>query len=92
MEKMDMLWLLELDEKLLEKLSKTHDVFVTVEDNVVAGGAGSSVNEYVLANDLNVRVKNLGLPDKFTTHGTRDEVLDEAGLSEEKIMKFISKL
>jgi 1-deoxy-D-xylulose-5-phosphate synthase len=81
-----------LDTKLLTSLSKTHDIFVTVEDNVIAGGAGSSVNEFVLEKKLDVKVKNLGLPDKFTQHGSRDEILDDAGLSEEKIKKVIAKL
>jgi 1-deoxy-D-xylulose-5-phosphate synthase len=81
-----------LDVDLLKSLAKTHDIFVTVEDNVVAGGAGSSVNEFVLNKNIDVQVKNLGLQDEFTVHGTRDEVLDDAGLSQEKIMKFIAKL
>jgi 1-deoxy-D-xylulose-5-phosphate synthase len=81
-----------LDVELLESLAKTHDVFVTVEDNAVAGGAGSGVNEFVLNKKIDVQVQNIGLADEFTVHGTRDEVLDDMGLSQEKIMKFISKL
>ncbi|MEA3322701.1 MAG: 1-deoxy-D-xylulose-5-phosphate synthase [Patescibacteria group bacterium] len=81
-----------LDTKLLDTLAKTHDIFITVEDNSVVGGAGSGINEYVLSTNMTVNVKNLGLPDEFTTHGTRDEILDDAGLSQEKIMKFIAKL
>ncbi len=78
-----------LDEELLEELAKKHSIFVTVEDNTVAGGAGSAVNEFVLNNNLDVRVKNLGLPDEFLAHGTREEVLGMAGLSEVEILKEI---
>jgi len=78
-----------LDKALLKKLAKAHQYFVTVEDNVIAGGAGSAVNEFVFSAGLNVKVKNLGLPDKFLGHGTREEVLSEAGLDEEGILKAI---
>ena len=80
-----------LDEELLKKLSKSHDCFVTVEDNVIQGGAGSAVNEFVLGNGLKVMVKNLGLPDKFLEHGTREEILAEAGLDEKGILNSIKE-
>ncbi|XLQ20460.1 MAG: 1-deoxy-D-xylulose-5-phosphate synthase [Candidatus Moraniibacteriota bacterium] len=80
-----------LDGKLIDKLIKTHDVIVTVEDNVIAGGAGSAVGEYILNKGYDVKVKMLGLPDEFTIHGSREEVLDSVGLSEKKIKKFIVK-
>lgn len=85
----DMRFVKPLDEKLLEELSKTHDYFVTVEDNAMMGGAGSAVNECVLNNKLDVKVKNIGLPDKFLGHGTREEILAEAGLDEEAILEAI---
>ncbi|MCK9378955.1 MAG: 1-deoxy-D-xylulose-5-phosphate synthase [Candidatus Moranbacteria bacterium] len=78
-----------LDEELLKKLAKTHKYFVTIEDNTIVGGAGSAVNEFVVNNGLDVKVKNLGLPDKFLQHGTREEILAEAGLDEEGISKSI---
>ncbi len=80
-----------IDETMLKKLAKTHSYFMTVEDNVVMGGAGSAVDEFVLHNDLSVRVKNFGLPDRFLPHGTRDEILAEAGLSVEGMITKISK-
>lgn len=85
----DMRFIKPLDGKLLEKLSQTHKYFITIEDNAVMGGAGSAVNEFFMNNKIIVFVKNLGLPDKFLEHGSIDEVLDEAGLSEEKIKKSI---
>lgn len=79
-----------LDEKILKELSKTHKYFITIEDSTVLGGAGSAVNEFVLDNKLDTKVKNLGLPDEFLPHGTRGEILADAGLDEEGISKSIS--
>ncbi|MEO8747922.1 MAG: 1-deoxy-D-xylulose-5-phosphate synthase [Rhodanobacter sp.] len=69
-----------LDATLLQALAKTHDAFVTLEDNVVAGGAGSAVAECLSASGITVPILHLGLPDVFLEHGTRDEVLSMAGL------------
>ncbi len=80
-----------LDEKLIDKIAQTHKIIITLEDNVIMGGAGSAVGEYILSKGYNVKVKILGLPDKFTEHGSRDEVLDSLGLSEEKIKQIIQK-
>ncbi|MBT3356280.1 1-deoxy-D-xylulose-5-phosphate synthase [bacterium] len=87
----DMRFIKPLDEKLLKELAKDHKFFITVEDNVIAGGAGSAVNEFVLNSGIGVAVKNLGLPDFFTVHGARDEILEEIGLGEVGILKSIEK-
>jgi 1-deoxy-D-xylulose-5-phosphate synthase len=80
-----------LDKILLKKLALTHEFFVTIEDNVIAGGAGSAVNEFILSEKLKVKVKNIGLPDKFLPHGTREEILDLGGLSSKNIKKEIKE-
>lgn len=69
-----------LDGALVTEMARTHTHIVTVEDNSVLGGAGSAVNEYCAQHDLSVRIRNLGLPDTFLPHGTRDEILADAGL------------
>ncbi|MFA5986314.1 MAG: 1-deoxy-D-xylulose-5-phosphate synthase [Parcubacteria group bacterium] len=81
-----------LDTQVIKRLCKTHRHIVTVEDNAVMGGAGSAVNECVLAQGIDVRVHNMGLPDVFLTHGSREEVLTDAGLSIEAIIKQITKI
>lgn len=78
-----------LDESLLKELAQNHKYFITVEDNVILGGAGSAVNEWVLNNQINVSVKNIGLPDEFLPHGSRDEILAQVGLNEEGIERAI---
>jgi 1-deoxy-D-xylulose-5-phosphate synthase len=69
-----------LDEALLLELANSHDAFVTLEDNVVAGGAGSAVAECLAAHGVNLPILHLGLPDAYLEHGSREEVLSEAGL------------
>lgn len=86
----DMRFVKPLDEKLLKKLAGSYKYLVTVEDNSYLGGAGSAVNEFFSKEGLKVSVKNLGLPDRFLAHGSREEILAEIGLDEEGILNSIS--
>lgn len=79
-----------LDEALIIELATTHRAFVTLEDNAIAGGAGSAVNELLQARRLYCPVLNLGLADVFLEHGSREELLVEAGLDVEGITASIS--
>jgi 1-deoxy-D-xylulose-5-phosphate synthase len=74
-----------LDEQLLLELAKSHDVFVTVEENVLSGGAGSAVNNYLQAQRILMPVLNIGLPDSFVEQGTREELLAICGLDTQGI-------
>ena len=69
-----------LDEALILDLAKDHDGFVTIEDNAVAGGAGSAVAECLAAHGVTLPILHQGLPDVYLEHGTREEVLSEAAL------------
>jgi 1-deoxy-D-xylulose-5-phosphate synthase len=69
-----------LDEALVLELARSHEAFVTLEDNVVAGGAGSAVGELLAARGIGIPLLQLGLPDAFLEHATREELLAEAGL------------
>ncbi|WP_144814624.1 1-deoxy-D-xylulose-5-phosphate synthase [Aerolutibacter ruishenii] len=69
-----------LDRDMLLSLAKAHDGFVTLEDNVVAGGAGSGVAELLAAEGITMPVLHLGLPDAFQHHASREQLLAEAGL------------
>ncbi|MBD9355151.1 1-deoxy-D-xylulose-5-phosphate synthase [Methylomonas albis] len=64
-----------LDETLILEMAKSHDVLVTVEENVIAGGAGSAVNEFLQAQRILMPVLNIGLPDRFVEQGSREELL-----------------
>jgi len=69
-----------LDAALLAELARTHAHLVTIEDGCAMGGAGSAVAECLAQQGFAVRVLQLGLPDEFLAHGTREEVLAAAGL------------
>jgi 1-deoxy-D-xylulose-5-phosphate synthase len=69
-----------LDRALLLELAKTHEGFVTLEDNVVMGGAGSGVAELFASENVQVPMLHLGLPDAFQHHASREDLLAEAGL------------
>ena len=75
-----------LDEQLLLDLAKSHEVFVTVEENVIAGGAGSAVNNFLQAQRILMPVLNIGLPDSFIEQGTREELLAVCGLDAHSIL------
>ena len=78
-----------LDDKLLLELAASHDLLVTLEDNAVMGGAGSAVNESLAAHRKLIPVLNLGLPDRFQEHGTREELLTDAGLDSNAIIAAV---
>ena len=78
-----------LDEALLLQIASDHDVIITLEDNAVMGGAGSAVNEYLLKQQCRNRILNLGLPDTFIEHASREQILDDAGLSTSGILRAI---
>jgi len=78
-----------LDKELILELAKTHTTFVTLEENVIAGGAGSAVNEFLHAHKLLKAVLNIGLPDEFVEQGTREELLSQCGLDTAGILAQI---
>ena len=69
-----------LDLALLREIASTHAGIVTLEDNVVAGGAGSACGEALDAERLTTPRLHIGIPDRITEHGSRDECLAAAGL------------
>ncbi len=78
-----------LDEALVRELGRTHELLITLEENAVAGGAGSAVNECLAAAGLTPHVVNLGLPDEFLGQGSREEMLTECGLDAAGIRRTI---
>ena len=80
-----------LDVELILDLAHENDLLVTLEDNVKMGGAGSGVNEVLAAHHQLVPVLNLGLPDHFIEHGTREELMTQIGLDGPGILRSIQK-
>jgi len=88
----DMRFVKPLDEKLLKKLFKKAEVFISIEDGSIMGGAGSAVQEFVSKEDLNIKSILFGIPDRFIEHASREEMLSEAGLDINSIKSRLNKL
>ncbi|MDT8399274.1 MAG: 1-deoxy-D-xylulose-5-phosphate synthase [Pseudomonadales bacterium] len=87
----DMRFIKPLDQEMVLAQAQSHELLVTLEENAVAGGAGSAVNECLLAAGSQTAVLNLGLPDRFLEHGRSDEMLAGCGLDSEGILKAINE-
>ncbi len=79
-----------LDRALLLELANSHEGFVTLEDNVVAGGAGSGIAELLNEAGISLPILHLGLPDAFQHHASREDLLAEARLDADGIRYAIS--
>tara|TARA_R110002110_G_scaffold26911_1_gene98425 strand:+ start:43790 stop:45736 length:1947 start_codon:yes stop_codon:yes gene_type:complete len=82
----DMRWVKPLDEELIMALAASCELLVTVEDNAVAGGAGSGVHELLAAHHIDTPCLHLGLPDSFIEHASQDEQMALLGLDGEGIV------
>ncbi len=78
----DMRFVKPLDESLLEQLLEQHLGFVTIEDHSAIGGAGSAVSEWLVKQQTKAALLCLGHEDNALAHGSREQVLDDTGLSE----------
>ncbi len=87
----DMRFVKPLDESQLKSVAYAYDLIVTVEENAVLGGAGSAVNNWLVAHDYSGAVLNVGLPDRFITHGKAPELLVQIGLSAEGIVEAVKQ-
>lgn len=87
----DMRFVKPLDVEMILDLAHENDLIVTVEDNVRLGGAGSGVNEVLAAHHQLVPILNLGLPDHFVEHGTREELMAQVALDGPGILRSIQR-
>lgn len=69
-----------IDESMVDYLSSNHETIVTLEENVLSGGFGEKVLDYVYNNNLNVRVINIALPDDYVEHGNVALLAKEVGI------------
>jgi len=88
----DMRFVKPFDEALVQQLANTHSLLVTLEENVILGGAGSAIGEFLHAQNLTCRLLQLGLPDSFPEHGNPSEILASYGLDATGILAAISKV
>lgn len=87
----DMRFVKPLDEETIGDMAAQHQLLVTIEENSLMGGAGSAVNEFLLASNYQIPVLNLGLPDTFLEHGKVPQMLAEIGLDAASITAAIKK-
>jgi len=78
-----------LDQSVIIKAAQTSDLLITLEDNVIMGGAGSAVNELLIHQDAVCRCINLGLPDAFPEHASQSELCHDYGLDCEGLVNSI---
>jgi 1-deoxy-D-xylulose-5-phosphate synthase len=81
-----------LDEDLVCRLAATHSCIVTLEENVVAGGAGSAVAECLAAHEIVMPLHHVGIPDRFIEHGSREDCLAMAGIDVAGIERQVTQL
>ena len=80
-----------LDEKLLSQLAEQHKLFVTMEENVAAGGFGSQVADYMRKMHPEVRVLTIALPDSFIEHGNPEKLKEKAGIDGVSVYRKIKE-
>lgn len=78
-----------LDTDMIERIAANHPAIVTLEENALQGGAGSAVNEVLLAQGARNRILNLAIPDRFIEHGDLQQQLAECGLDAAGILAAI---
>jgi len=80
-----------IDEDLILQMAASHELLVTIEENVVAGGAGSAVSEVLARHHIVRSVIHYGLPDRLIQHGSREDMLNDAGLNQAGLLAFIRR-
>jgi 1-deoxy-D-xylulose-5-phosphate synthase len=88
----DMRFVKPLDENILRKYLSKAKLFVSLEDGSIKGGAGSSVQEFCAEENIIIKSKLLGIPDKFIDHASREEMIDEVGLTAKQIEETLQQL
>jgi len=80
-----------LDADVINEMAQDHKLLVTVEENAVKGGAGSGVNELLMATGGSFNILNIGIPDRYIEHGSRQDCLAMAELDTDGILKQVNK-
>ena len=86
----DMRFIKPLDEELIEKYAKNCKHLISIEENVVSGGAGSAVNEFLSTIGFSEKLKIFGIPDEFPIVGSQSDQREAAGLTKKEIIRKLS--
>lgn len=79
------------DTDMVARLASEHELLVTIEENVMSGGFGQSILSYVNGNNLDIKVLNIALEDKYIEHGSAQELKEAYGLNPVKICAQIEE-
>jgi len=77
-------WVVPVQPSIVE-LAARHRLVITIEDGIRVGGIGTRVRQVLRENGVDTAVDELGLPDEFIDHATREEILEDAGLTAPRI-------
>jgi 1-deoxy-D-xylulose-5-phosphate synthase len=81
-------WVIPVPHSIVE-LAREHRLVVSIEDGVRVGGVGTRIRQDLRAAGVDTAVDELGLPDEFLEHASRDEILEDAGLTDQRIARDI---
>ena len=86
----DMRFVKPLDEEILLKYLENADMFISLEDGSVMGGAGSAVQEFCSNKNIEIKSKLFGIPDIFIEHASREEMIEDAGINANQILDSLN--
>ncbi|MFP6833783.1 MAG: 1-deoxy-D-xylulose-5-phosphate synthase [Porticoccaceae bacterium] len=87
----DMRFVKPLDKEMILSLASSHELLVTLEENSIAGGAGSAVSEFLAEQAVVMPILQLGLPDQFIDHANHQQQLEMVGLDAQQILSHIQE-
>ncbi|MDA8856185.1 1-deoxy-D-xylulose-5-phosphate synthase [Porticoccaceae bacterium] len=87
----DMRFVKPLDKEMILSLANSHELLVTLEENSIAGGAGSAVSEFLAEQAVVMPILQLGLPDQFIDHANHQQQLEMVGLDAQQILSRIQE-
>jgi 1-deoxy-D-xylulose-5-phosphate synthase len=75
-----------LDQNILKKYLLDAEYFISLEDGSISGGAGSAVQEFCSIENIDIRSKLFGIPDRFIEHASRAEMIEDCGLTAKQML------
>ncbi len=82
-------WVVPVKESIVD-FSRDHRLVVTIEDGIRVGGVGTRIRQQMRASDIDTGLQEIGLPDEFLEHASRDEILERVGLTPKAIARDIT--
>lgn len=88
----DMIFVKPLDDQLIEEILSQHKHIITIEDNAITGGFGSSISEIASNSEHNTKVTRLGIPDNFIEHGSQAQLIKDCGYDYTYLLETVKKI